>query len=46
MPGRLRCVLDPEPLSGGGNVGLGCAGCRVLFRDCVTYPERGSRTRT
>ncbi|GEM_PF-5934234 len=29
---------DPEPLSGGGNVGLGCAGCRVLFRDCVIYP--------
>ncbi len=29
---------DPEPLTGGGNVGLGCAGCRVLFRDCVVYP--------
>jgi hypothetical protein len=29
---------DPEPLSGGGNVGLGCDGCRVLFRDCVIYP--------
>lgn len=29
---------DPEPLTGGGQVGLGCNGCRVLFRDCVIYP--------
>jgi hypothetical protein len=29
---------DPEPLSGGGHVGLGCDGCRVLLRDCVIYP--------
>lgn len=29
---------DPEPLSGGGYVGLGSEGCRTLFRDCVVYP--------
>ena len=28
---------DPEPL-GGGQVGLGCDGCRVILRDCVIYP--------
>lgn len=32
---------DPEPL-GGGRVGLGAAGCRVLFRDCVIYPAAGA----
>ncbi len=28
---------DPDPL-GGGQVGLGCDGCRVIFRDCMIYP--------
>ncbi len=31
---------DPEPL-GGGYVGLGCEGCRTIFRDCVIYPATG-----